>query len=205
MKLIKFFLFTTIMGLCICMTSAYAQVASPYVTVTEDWDGATSVEFTIQTSFDDIVAFAVGNDYSFNIGALIDTDSNAPDDWTAGAIVDVQNEGWKIATLDFTFGINISYLDIPAFITSEFLDALTDYEYTSAFLYYSAGGNAVLTPETLYDGFSGLVYGEDSNYVALGSSTGIHTGEATSAVPVPGAAILLFVGLTGLVGIKRRR
>ncbi len=209
MKTIKVFLLASILLLGACMTSAYAIMAADYISVTEDWSGLYDVNFTITSSYDDITAFAVGTNYSYNFGAKIEIVDGCeiPSDWQALAVVKDQNNGWQSVEYVYNFetlGIEV----VTTQLTGTILDLMNalDSEYTSAFLYY---GTTALKADVTFSGFVGKVYGEDSAYVALRSlsdgTTSILTGETTTTVPVPGAAVLLLSGMIALAGTCRTR
>ena len=194
MKCFKLFLLLIFLLFTTGLASAYAMTTADYITVTEDWNEMSSVEFTVDTSYTDIVAFAVGSAYALDIA---ETDYS---DWLGVVIVNHQTKGWVILNDDY------SYSDIPEFITDAFLTELTNADYIRAFLYYSESGSSALNTG-LTEGFSAYAFGNDSTYVALRSTEStLLSGETTiPSVPVPGAGILLFSGLIGLAGSSRRR
>ena len=194
MKCFKLFLLAIFLLFTTGLTSAYSMSTTDYITVTEDWNEMSYVKFTVDTSYADIVAFAVGSAYALDIA------ETSYSDWLGVVIVKHQTDGWLLLNDDYT------YSDIPEFITNDFLAELTNAEYIRAFLYYSESGNSALN-KGLTEGFSAYAFGNDSTYVALRSTdSALLSGETTiPSVPVPGAGILLFSGLIGLVGSSRRR
>ncbi|PIE61302.1 MAG: hypothetical protein CSA29_04020 [Desulfobacterales bacterium] len=188
----------------------------------------TAVEFTVQTGTAPLIAFAVGNNtipfwvypeyedieaLNYDL-AFVDSGSPLYSDWSAAAINKDMGD-WKIVTPTYQY-VNygaygryvfddFEYSNLPAFFPQDFLESLTDNGYESAFLYYSSNGSNALDSVASYNGFIGLADYPQSSYVALGVGNSVYTGGTSHAsVPIPGSALLLFIGLASLIKIKCR-
>ncbi|MCD4720849.1 MAG: hypothetical protein K8S13_13470 [Desulfobacula sp.] len=177
---------------------SYAIMTDPVV-ITEDWNGESVVEFTVDTIYNDIIGFAVGTNFSFNFGANVDFGASnpAPSDWVGVAAVKVGDTTWK----EVVYNSPPTFTDLPDFINL-YIDAFDGY--TSAFVFYSTGDPATALDFGFTNGFSGYAFNQDSVFAAFRIGGDVITGE-TSVIPIPGAAILLFSGLAALIGIRRKQ
>ncbi len=187
---------------------SYAAVFS----VTETMPAANVVEFSVTTDYTDVIGFAVGSDYAFDYSA-------ATEGWGSYVAYNIAGT-WKLGVWENPTG-GSSDTGLPNFpgLTYQGFDEYPEIgfdlndvnegsfdNYFRAFVFYAVDVNpsAINTA-----GFYGMAAMPDSSYAAFrrDDDTGeisILTGE-TSAVPVPGAAALLFSGLAGLVGMIRRQ
>jgi hypothetical protein len=182
---------------CAFSTMAHAS-SDDYLIVTESWDGDYIVNFSIDTNYTDLIGFAVGTNFSYNFGAQVDFDAShaAPEGWTGVAAVKHGGTNWERVEYN---PFPITYDDLPDFIE---LDTLSGYN--SAFVFYYTSTPGVALNPSFTNGFSGYAFNNDSTFVAFTAGGEVITGE-TSVVPIPGAAILLFSGLIGVFGIRRKK
>lgn len=176
------------------LTPSFAMMVADPLVITESFNGVATVEFTVTTTYDDIIGFAVGNNYDFNY-AKADLAG-----WKGVVAVDHINLGWVIPVFSFTPGEPLPTVTYNALPSGFDLSGLND---DRAFLFYSENGTTPLI-SGYTEGFFGLAFRPDSSFVAFRSDGTTITGN-TSMVPVPGAAILLFSGLAGLIGIRRKK
>lgn len=169
-------------------------VAAPALEITESFDGNAIIEYTVNTQYDDIIGFAVGNNNYLYLWAQTSISG-----WKATVAVDNPNKGgWVIPVYSPGTPPVVKYNSIPGGFN---LGSLSANGYGKAFLFYKDAGSAL--PSGLSTGFFGLAYDPDSSFVAFRANGEVITGE-TNLVPVPSAAILLFSGLIGLIGVRRR-
>ncbi len=194
LKLVRNSVLLLVLTLAVSSTS-YAVVVSD-IDVTETWDGAASVEFTIDADRSDVIGFAVGTNFSFNFGADVDpfASNPAPSDWIGVAAVKRGGTSWE--AVEYTPGA-------PTFeVLPDFVDLTSFADYNSAFVYYSVSGAATLDAG-FTDGFSGYAFNQDSAFAAFILDGDPVTGE-TNTVPIPGAGMLLLSGIAAIAGIRRK-
>src|SRR3989339_227587 len=88
------------------LTPSFAVIADPLI-ITESFDGLATVEFTVDTTYDDLIGFAVGNNYDFNFA------KTTLAGWKAVVAVDHVSLGWSIPVFTFEQGnpypISVAY------------------------------------------------------------------------------------------------
>ena len=172
---------------------ARADAAVAVLEITELWDDG-MVYFAVETTYSDIVEFAVGNNDA--AGAFIDYGASSPPPSAWWGNIAWQSEGqWYVS------GGGIGTRDL------NWLENVTDFDnYSFAFFYssYSSGNYGTPLNPGLTSGFEGTTGGPCSPFAAFDTSAGTITGE-TTVIPIPAAVWLLGSGLIGLVGLRRRR
>ncbi len=173
-------------------------LAETIVTEQEETQEFRGYWFTITPDEDGIIAFAVGNNNAAY--AVIHTDLNNPPP-------NSENEDWRgfLAMRNSLFG-GWYYRNSEEFIKLPWLNTAKGFDnYHYAFLWMSTSGDSPLEANTIYDGFVGITLQMESPFAAYTIDGNTISGETTSPVPVPGAALLLGSGLLGIVCIMRRK
>ncbi len=196
--------FAQINGLLLLLVFAFSTpsfaVTTDYIDINETWDGQSVVNFSVDTSYSDIIGFAVGTNFSFNFGANVDFGASnpAPLGWMGVAAVKVGGTTWQQVVFDPNFIAPPSFAALPDFIDL----SISEFDgYNSAFVFY--GDPVVALDEGVTNGFSGYAFNQDSVFAAFRADGTTLPGETT--VPIPGAAILLFSGLATLIGLRRKQ
>lgn len=183
------------------LSPSHAASTGDHLSIGELWDGQSIVSFIVDTSYEDIIGFAVGNKYGYEYS------STTVAGWESYVAVR-DPQGWKIPIkMDDPGPIGLPSIELKTFselnIGFDLNDAGDAFsEYYRAFIFF---GTSPL-PAGTTDGFFGLAFGQDSIFAAFrdtDSGDPMIIGEANS-LPLPGAALLLLSGLTGLIGIQRR-
>lgn len=177
------------------LTPSFAMTTTDTLIITESFDGLATVEFTVDTTYDDLIGFAAGNNYDFNFA------KTTLAGWKGVVAVKHASLGWSIPEFTFEAGnpypISVNYNPLPSGFN------LSDLNDDRAFLFYSENGTTPLS--TGYtEGFFGLAFAPASSFVAFRANGDTITGE-TSMVPIPGAGILLFSGLISIVSLRRKK
>ncbi len=195
----NFLRISAVLFLLLCIFSAPSYAITNALNISESYNGASTVEFTVETSYDDIFAFAVGNNYGFDYAR------STRSGWQGVVAVNIPDSVWSIPTFTDT-NSNDGFPSVEYQPLSDLgidLDSLNEFDsYYRAFVFYNNDEGVLPTGTT--DGFFGLAFAPSSTFAAFRSNGTTISGD-TSVVPIPSAAILLFSGLIGLVGIRRKK
>ncbi len=187
------------MALFLWTAPAMSATVASDLTITEEWGhgGFNGAYFTVNTTLNNIEAFAVGNDQATD--AFIDssdwygTTSPPPAGWV-GTIAYKGEGNWYYSVWE---GGGFSSIALT------WLDGAAEFDsYASAFLFYGSSENTLSAGFT--DGFCGSTEFPMSPFAAHTTIGTTITGE-TSAVPIPGAVWLLGSGIMGMMAIRRRK
>lgn len=170
--------------------------------ITESMPNPFTVEFSVSTDYTDVIGFVVGNDKNFG-----DSATTPGSGWESQLAYKPLNDNkWYLRTDEDNDGDGLKDMVLFGEAGLEFdLNAVKDGvfdtdAYSSAFVFFTLVDNASPITETE---FRGLAL-PDSHFAAFRKTGDVLLGE-TTVTPVPGAGILLFSGLAGLVGIRRKQ
>lgn len=201
----------SLMVLSLCLGSAITGTAAS-LSVTENTvyysDGDYyDLFFTITNNgYNDIREFAIGNNKAGDISVNNDA-SYASDHLTKGAIAEKDGDGnWRIVIEEIYYEPNEEFEYTYRYLT--WLDNATDFDdFEKAFLYTSYGlwdaGFSDYLEVGFTNGYEGSTGTPMSPFAAYSELSGTITGE-TSAVPIPGAALLFGSSLIGIVGTRMK-